>query len=83
MTNTINHRILYRMKVTANIADSIIEEVKELTHQSTITEAITIALKQWIDMYHIKALNTEVMDRPFEFQSGYSAASIRELNRKR
>ncbi len=71
------------MKVTANIADSTIEEVKELTNKSTITEAITIALKQWIDMSHINALNTEVMDRPFEFQSGYSADLIRETNRKR
>jgi len=71
------------MKVTANISDSIIDEVKELTNQSTITEAITMALKQWIDMYHIKALNIEVRDRPFEFQSGYSADSIRDTNRKR
>lgn len=75
--------MIHRMKVTANISDSIIDEVKELTNQSTITGAITMALKQWIDMYHIKALNTEVRDRPFEFQSGYSADSIRDTNRKR
>ena len=71
------------MKVTAIIENSIIEEVRAITNQSTITGAITIALKQWIDMQHIKALNTEVMDRPFEFKSGYSANLIREENRKR
>lgn len=71
------------MKVTANISDSIIEEIKELTHQSTITEAITIALTQWLDMNHIKKLNIEVRDKPLEFQSGYSADSIREMNREK
>ncbi len=71
------------MKVTANIADGIIEEVKELTNQSTITKAITIALKEWIDLYHIKVLNTEVMDGPLEFEPGYSADRVRETNRNR
>ncbi len=77
------YRIMYRMKVTANIADSIIEEVKEYTNKTTITEAITIALKQWLDLCHIKELNAEIMDKPLEFQSGYSASSIRETNRDR
>ena len=44
------------MKVTAIIADDLIYEVKEHTHCSTVTEAITVALKDWIDLYNIKEL---------------------------
>jgi hypothetical protein len=44
--------IFYRMKVTAIIADELINDVKVYTQSSTITEAITIALKDWIDMYN-------------------------------
>jgi hypothetical protein len=32
------------MKVTAIIADKLVNDVKEYTHSSTTTEAITIAL---------------------------------------
>ena len=50
MTDTILYRIVYRMKVTAIIPDDLIKNVKEYTQSSTITEAITIALKDWVDM---------------------------------
>jgi hypothetical protein len=39
------YRILNRMKVTAIIADDLINDVKAYTQSSTVTEAITIALK--------------------------------------
>ncbi|GHV62793.1 hypothetical protein AGMMS49587_10710 [Spirochaetia bacterium] len=32
----------------------MVNNVREYTHGSTITEAITIALKDWVDMYLIK-----------------------------
>jgi hypothetical protein len=41
------------MKVTAIIADDLINGVKAYTQSSTVTEAITIALKDWIDIYNI------------------------------
>jgi hypothetical protein len=42
------------MKVTAIIADDLVNDVKAYTKSSTITEAITIALKDWLDLYYIK-----------------------------
>ena len=83
LTDTIKRRILYRMKVTANISDALIEEVKEFTKKKTITEAITAALKEWLDLYHIKELNKEIYKKPLEFSSECDAFSTRETNRKR
>ena len=79
MTNTIECRILYRMKVTAIIEDTLVNNVKEFTHSSTVTEAITIALKDWIDIYTIKELNRKISKDPIIIENGNK---IRQLNRK-
>ncbi|HOV64796.1 MAG TPA: type II toxin-antitoxin system VapB family antitoxin [Spirochaetia bacterium] len=71
------------MKVTAIIDDKLIAEVKEYSKKSTITEAVTFALREWLDLYHIRDLNDQVREKPLEFSSGFSASSVRELNRKR
>ena len=73
------YRILYRMKVTAMIADDLISDVKQYTRSSTVTEAITIALKDWVDIYNIKELNKQIKQTPIYINDGQS---IRELNRK-
>ncbi|QQO07638.1 hypothetical protein [Breznakiella homolactica] len=67
------------MKVTAIIEDSLINEVKTASNSSTITEAITMALRDWLDLYHIKELNKEIAKKPITIESG---RTIRELNRK-
>jgi len=74
------YRIMYRMKVTAIIADDLIYEVKEHTHCSTVTEAITVALKDWIDLYKIKELNKKIAENPINITSG---KQIRETNRSK
>jgi len=66
------------MKVTAIIADNLINDVKEYTHSSTITEAITIALKDWIDIYNIRELNKKISQKPIYINNGNQ---IRETNR--
>jgi hypothetical protein len=66
------------MKVTAIIADELISNVKEYTQSSTVTEAITIVLKDWIDMYHIKELNQKINKNPINIRNGQH---IREINR--
>ena len=66
------------MKVTAIIADDLISSVKEYTQSSTITEAITIVLKEWIDMYHIKELNKKIAKNPIHISNGQQ---IRKTNR--
>ena len=78
MTDTKYHRIIYRMKVTAIIADDLIYGVKECTRSTTVTEAITIALKDWIDIYNIKELNRKIAEKPLHIDDGHQ---IRKTNR--
>jgi len=66
------------MKVTAILADDLVKSVKALTRSSTITEAITIALKDWVDIYNIKELNKQIKKTPVIIDNGQK---IREKNR--
>ena len=66
------------MKVTAIIDDDLVNNVKVFTRSSTVTEAITIALKDWLDMYNIKELNKRIAKKPIIINNGQQ---IREKNR--
>jgi hypothetical protein len=66
------------MKVTAIIADDLVNSVKAYTRSSTITEAITIALKDWVDIYQIKELNKKIAQNPIYIDDGQQ---IRGKNR--
>jgi hypothetical protein len=66
------------MKVTAIISDDLINNVKAYTRSSTVTEAITIALKDWLDIYNIKELNNKVSRSPINIKNGQK---IRHTNR--
>jgi len=66
------------MKVTAIIPDDLVNTVKEYTQSSTITEAITIALKDWVDIHNIKELNKKIAQNPIYINNG---KQIREKNR--
>jgi len=66
------------MKVTAIIADDLVNSVKAYTRSSTITEAITIVLKDWLDIYNIKELNNHISQNPIYIDDG---RQIREANR--
>ena len=66
------------MKVTAIIADELINDVKAYTRSSTVTEAITIALKDWLDIYKIRELNRQIAQNPVCINNG---GQIREINR--
>jgi len=70
--------MIYRMKVTAIIADDLVNNVKAYTRSSTVTEAITIALKDWLDIYNIKELNKQIAQNPLYIDNGQQ---IREINR--
>ena len=78
LTNTIYHRIVNRMKVTAIIADDLISNVKKYTQSSTVTEAITIVLKDWLDLHNIKELNEQIKKNPIVISNG---KKTREINR--
>ena len=66
------------MKVTAILADDLVNNVKAYTQGSTITEAITIALTDWVDIYNIKELNKQIKKNPIFIDNGHK---IREINR--
>ena len=66
------------MKVTAIIADDFVYNVKAYTRGSTVTEAITIALKDWVDIHNIKELNKQIKQNPINIKNGQN---IREINR--
>jgi len=75
------HRILYAMKVTAIIPDELIKEAKNLTNSKNITEALKIALREWINIKHIKELNNLIETSPLEFNDNFDWEKIREINR--
>ena len=66
------------MKVTAIISDDLINNVKAYTRSSTVTEAITISLKDWLDMYNVKELNDKISRSPIDIKNGQK---IRDVNR--
>ena len=66
------------MEVTAILADDLVNNVKAFTRSSTVTEAITIALKDWLDIHHIKELNQQISQNPINIDNG---RQIREINR--
>jgi Lhr-like helicase len=66
------------MKVTAIIADDLVNNVKTYSRSSTVTEAITIALKDWLDVYNIKELNKKISQYPINIDNWQQ---IREMNR--
>ena len=70
------------MKVTAIIPDEMVTEVKTLAYGKNITESLITALGEWIDLKHLKGLNTEIGKKPLKFKKGFSASSVRELNRR-
>jgi len=67
-----------RMKVTAIIADDLVNNVKTYSRSSTVTEAITIALKDWLDIYNIRELNRKISQNPIDIDN---CQQIREMNR--
>jgi len=70
------------MKVTALIPDEIISSLKKYAKGDTLTESLSIAIKEWINLKQIKELNNIVSEKPLEFNSSFSAKEIREINRK-
>lgn len=82
LQDTIIHRIIYRMKVTALLPDQLVEEVKAHAKGQTLTESLTLALEEWLRLKKIAQLNKQVHQQPLEFSKGFSAASTRKLNRR-
>jgi len=71
------------MKVTAIIPDELIQNVKILTKGQTTTEAIIIALSEWIKSKEIQRLNVKLADQPLKFLPGFSGTKARQLSRRK
>ena len=68
------------MKVTAIIDDKTIEDAIKYTNASTITDALKVALKEFINLQKVKELGKKVKSNPMEFND--SAEHIRNINRE-
>ena len=71
------------MKVTVIMSDQIVDEIKEYSGAKTITKALHIALKEWIEFKRVKKLNSEVRKNRLQFHNHFSASTVRDLNRKK
>lgn len=79
----IHYRIMYRMKVTAIIPDQLIKDVKAFAKVKTTTEALVIAISEWIKIRKLKELHKKILAKPIEFQPGFTAAKVRALSRRK
>ncbi len=70
------------MKVTAIVPDELVKEVQQLAKGKNLTESIVKALTEWAALQRIRELNRRVQKHPLKFQPGFSAESVRELNRR-
>lgn len=82
MTYTLYDRIVYRMKVTALLPDQLISEIKTYAKGKTLTESLTIALEEWLQLKKIVMLNKQVQNKPLEFQKDFNATTVRNLSRR-
>jgi len=69
------------MKVTALLPDQLVSQVKTYANGKTLTESLTIALREWLQLKKIAKLNQDVKGRPLEFEKGFTAATVRRLSR--
>lgn len=68
------------MKLTAIIDDGLINEAIKYSNARNITEAVKIALKDYIAMKKLKELSQQIKEKPLKFK--YTAEEIRSLNRQ-
>ncbi len=68
------------MKVTAIIDDSLIKEAMEYANASTITEALKVALNEYIALKKLKDLGNVIKMNPLKFNA--TAEDIRNTNRE-
>jgi Arc/MetJ family transcription regulator len=67
------------MKVTAMIDDSLINDTIKYSGAKSITEAVKVALREYIASKKLKELTAQIKNNPLQFK--HSAEEIRSLNR--
>jgi hypothetical protein len=71
------------MKVTALIPDELVNDIKHFAGGKNLTESLITALEEWLSLKKIHALNDEISKKPLQFSKDFSAAKVRDVNRKR
>jgi len=70
------------MKITALIPEDIIKDVKKYSGGKNTTDSLLIALTDYLNRQRIKKLVKRVKEKPLEFKSGFTAETIRKINRE-
>ena len=68
------------MKVTAIIPDELVRETQILSNARNITDAMIIALKNYIALQKLKEMGEAINERPLQFSC--TSEEIRDLNRQ-
>ena len=71
------------MKVTAIIPDDIINDVRSFTEGKNITDSLIKALNDWLYTKRIEMLNQELSQNPVDFNEGFTAKGLRDLNKRK
>lgn len=66
------------MKLTALISDKLISEVMKVSKAKNITEALKIALSEYLSIQKLKASSKLIAAEPLEFY--YTADELRKNN---
>ncbi len=69
------------MRITVNIKDDLIKSVMELSGGKNRTEGMIIALEDYVYRKRISHIIEDLRKNPIEFVDGFSAESVRKLNR--
>jgi len=68
------------MKVTAIIPDELVRETQILSNAKNITDAMIIALNNYVSLQKLKAMGESVHKNPLQFK--HTAQEIRDINRQ-
>jgi Arc/MetJ family transcription regulator len=68
------------MKVAITIPDDLINKVKAYTNSSTVTEAVNIAMKDWLVIYRMRELNRSLSKRKTYINNMQKVRSLRLSN---
>ena len=68
------------MKVTALIEDELIQDVMKISGAKNITDALRIALRDYLSRKKLLELSDQIVAEPLEFH--YGADQLRDINQK-
>ncbi|MEB2782736.1 type II toxin-antitoxin system VapB family antitoxin [Algoriphagus sp. C2-6-M1] len=68
------------MKVTALIEDELIQDVMEISGAKNVTEALRIALRDYLSRKKLRELSDQMVAEPLVF--AYGSDHLRDINRQ-